>query len=299
MSAVFTAVAIIYQLSFGATLIPSFDSLGWAIGVTLAGFAGTELLFDPLALLILLHAAYIFVLTIRALLDPGLHMPELPTASIATMLLVLFPYYVFRPHVFNFWTITAVYSVLFAPMIASRGKQLVPLAIAAFIILPPSLIFLGNTFFPSPYFIKSPDRYRYIGDEEKGCADGLFLPENLCQHLIERATTLKQMAADNVVVWITKVPMLTMRMSGLPGSLPEMDTFASTSTPAALNKLLIRIRKLNPRYLMFDDPQDRFLKNQPQLQDFNLRLIHALGPNYCREKIEGGWQVFERSKDCG
>jgi hypothetical protein len=299
MSAIFIAIATIYRVSFGATLIPSFDYVTSFIGVTFAGFAGSKLSFDPLALLVLVHAAYIFVLTIRAFLDPRLQMPDLPSASIATMLLILFPYYVLRPHTFNFWIFTAIYSVLFAPLIALHGRRLVPLTIVTFLILPPSLEFLRGTFFPTAQFIKPPDRYRFIGDREKGCADGLFLPETLCKHLKERAATLKQMAADNAVVWITIAPMLTMRMSGLPGSIPAMAIFAATSTPAIFDELLESIRRVNPRILLFDDPHDRFVNIPPQAQDFNARLIHALGPNYCHEKIVGGWQVFERSNDCG
>jgi hypothetical protein len=166
------------------------------------------------------------------------------------------------------------------------------------VVLPNSLIFFRDTFFEVGPFIKPPDKLQIISKHEKGCADGLLMPEEFCQHLIERAATLKRMANDGVVISVTQLPMLTMRMSGLYGSLPSIDVFNLAPTPAAFEDLLQRIQSLNPRTLLIDDPDDRFLKFPSAVQEFNIRLVHALGPNYCTAGIVGGWEVIEHSDRC-
>jgi hypothetical protein len=298
MGSVFGVVAAVYQISFGAPLIPSFDSATAVLRLYSGGYGGIKLSFDPLALLILVHAAYVFVLAIRYLLDPRSQRPDFPSAAIATMLLVFYPYYVTRPHTWNFWSYTALYSVLLAPVIASNGRRFIPLIIAACVVLPPSLIFFRDSFFMIGPFIKTPDMLRFILDREKGCADGLVLPKDLCQHLAERAATLKRMANDGVVISLTQVPMLTMRMSGVHGFLPTIDVFNLAPTPATFDDLLQKIQRLNPRTILVDDPHDRILKFPQAVYEFNMRLIRALGPNYCRAGIVGGWEVVERSDRC-
>ncbi len=139
---------------------------------------------------------------------------------------------------------------------------------------------------------------RFIPGWKKGCADGLIMPENLCQRLTERAATLKRMAAGGVVIWSTGAPMLTMRMSGSLGSFPSIDIFNMTRTNAAFDDLLVKIRQLNPSALLVDDPGDRVLKVQPEVHAFNARLTRELGPHYCSAGIVGGWLVVERSDLC-
>jgi hypothetical protein len=298
MGGVFGAVAAIYRISFGAPLFPSFDSAIAVLRLYSGGYGGIKMSFDPLALLILVHAAYIFVLAIHFLLDPRSQKPDFPSVAIATILLVFYPYYVTRPHTWNFWSYTAVYSVLLAPSIASKGKQIISVAIAACVVLPNSLIFFHNTFFSGQAFIKPPDMLRFISGHGKGCADGLFLPEYFCRHLAERAATLKRMSSDGVVISVTQIPMLTMRMSGVHSPLPSIDVFNLAPTPAAFDDLLQKIQRLNPRALLIDDPHDPILKFPPAVQEFNMRLIHALGQNYCTAGIIGGWEVVERSDRC-
>ncbi len=139
---------------------------------------------------------------------------------------------------------------------------------------------------------------RFIPGWERGCADGLILPENICQQLTQRAATLKQMAAGGIVIWSTGLPMLTMRMTGLTGSFPKIDLFYMTRTDAAFDDLIAKIRQLSPSALLLDDPSDRVLKVLPAVHAFNARLTYALAPYYCSGGIVGGWQVLERSDRC-
>ena len=180
-----------------------------------------------------------------------------------------------------------------APPLHDQRISLVPLAVAALLVLPPSLKYFYWA------FVEPLDRTRRISlGWKSGCADGLILPERLCQRLTERAVTLQRMADRGVVIWSTGYPMLTMRMSGSPGAFSALDIFYMTRTDAAFADLIEKIRQMNPSALLFDDPTDQVLHALPPVHAFNRRLIEALGPDYCSAGTVGGWRIMERSDRC-
>ncbi len=149
-SATLAAVAVIYYLNFGGWPLPaSFEAATANIRSIGGGFGGLKLQFNPLAMLILVHAAYVFSRALGFLVDSRSQAPDIASASIATMLMVFFLYYVNRPDPWNLWIPTAMYSLLLAPMIAAPGRWLVLLTIAAFLIVPPSLRY-GRLAFEEP-----------------------------------------------------------------------------------------------------------------------------------------------------
>ena len=140
-----------------------------------------------------------------------------------------------------------------------------------------------------------------------GCGDGLILPPTLCTHLRERAMVLEQWAAEGDVVWITGLPMLTMRMAGLHGTFPTIDLFNGTPTPTMFIELVNKIQALQPRAIFLDFPVGYGLHGAGSklnvgtpwnIGAFNDRLLAAIGADSCPSRLVGGWRLVEISGDC-
>ena len=79
----------------------------------------------------------------------------------------------------------------------------------------------------------------------------------------------------------------------LPGSFAANDLFYMTRTYADFDALVASIRRLNPRFIAVDDPDDAVTAPSPMLEAFNRRLIGALDGRYCVKGASEGWLVWE------
>src|SRR5262249_49267498 len=180
------------------------------------GYGGLPLHFSALALLIVLHAGYVFVRSLCTLVGRCSEIPDPTNAAIATMLLVWFPYYANRPDPWNLWTFTALYSLMILKLVKETRYGIIPLAIFATLVLPVSIDFAKDQVYDSlgmahPFRVHD----RFVLGWHQGCADGLVVPDEICESLNTRASTLRNLAGDGSILWLTAFPMLTMRMSGL------------------------------------------------------------------------------------
>ena len=120
-------VAIYYQ-SFGAWMWPiSSDFLLASVG----GYGGLPLKFNALALLIVLHAGYVFSKSIYAIINRNSENRDPTSAAIATILLVWFPYYMNRPDAWYLWSYLGVYCLLILKSIAEMRQSILPIVIIA------------------------------------------------------------------------------------------------------------------------------------------------------------------------
>jgi hypothetical protein len=279
---------IAYYFYFGSLPFPKeLSSNLKTIGLFMSGYGGMTLQSGLVAALIAVHAAYLFVGAVRALLNKNYAVPNLSDVAIATMILVFFPYYANRGATWNLWTLMALYSLILAPLIATRGKRLIPLLATGLVIIPTSA-----TFLPIPAALEAHWRPGW----RTGCADGVELGSEYCAHLAQRAQTLRELSAKDSLIWSTFMPMITLHMSKLPTPLASDDLYNMAPTQEAFDQLVQKIKNLRPSRIVFDDPKDPFLGIPAQVIEFNQRLMRSLG-DYCSEaKLVGGWQVYERSR---
>jgi hypothetical protein len=202
------------------------------------------------------------------------------------MILVFFPYYANRGAAWNLWTLMALYSLILAPLIATPGRRLIALLVAGLIIVPTAAKFV-----PLPSALGT----RWTAGWPAGCADGLVFDSPACDHLNQRAETLRSLDTKGDLIWSTFIPMITLHMSKLKTPLSSDDLFNLAPTRDAFDKLVRQIKELRPSRIVFDDPHDPFVAVPRQVAEFNSRLIQSLG-DYCAEpKVFDGWQVYERS----
>lgn len=286
--------AALYRLQFGAWPLPqSSDAIIGAIKIVAGGYVGSRVRFRPLALVILLCAAYVLVRTIRATFDRRVEAPDPAAASIATTTLVFLPYYINRPLDENLWVFSALLALLLAPMIADSHRRLVPAAIAAFLIVPPAF----NQF---RLMLVEPLRAENLTiGWRHGCADGLLVrePETHCKMLADRASALRRHAEQGTTIWSSQIGFLMGRMSQQISRLPESELFIMSMSPTHLSAVVQRIRTIDPRFILTDIPAAALFpaRGGPV---FAGRVLDALGADYCVTGTDSGWQVIERSPQC-
>jgi hypothetical protein len=293
-----------------STVLIAFGALYWAMVGASPSVAGVSSLFDnirlfssgflglapesrPIVLVILLHASYVLVASIRAILNQRYPAPDPADAAVAVMILAWLPYYVNRPFDWNLWVVVALYPVLLAPAIAARGRRLAALLVAVLIVLPTPMRAAKANLFVSTRSGWAPG---WVVGWKSGCADGLILPDELCAHLHRRAETLRNFAGEGPMYWSSSLPLLTLHMSGVRGLLWTAVLWPQLFTPEDVERVAARIAAANPRNILMDNPLDSFLNfRRSSLQT---RLLHRLPPNYCPAGLVGGWQVFRLANSC-
>jgi hypothetical protein len=291
-AAVIAAFVVLYRGLFGVWPLPdSLQSFAELALLFSSGYGGTRLQFRPIVAIIALHAAYILVRALRASFDKNAEAPDVASAAIATMLLVLFPYYVNRPVDWNLWIFIAVYSLLIAPLVADSRRRLVPLAIAAFVMAPPALNLVR------PHLIQPLARSQLAWGWQSGCVDGIVVSgtPGYCAAIKSRADTAKTSGTPLVV---TRMPYTILRTTGDTGSLRSIDVFGMAPTNAAFAALVREIKEQKPSAILFDDPEDQLFPLKAEaINNFNKRLRDAVS-GYCLARTTNGWQIFERADNC-
>jgi|GEM_PF-6635161 len=254
-----------------------------------AGFGGLELPFRPIVLVMMAHAGYIFIQSIQGVLNPQAKVSDPMTCAIATMILVWFPYYFNRPDDWDLWVLIALYCLLIIPIfVESRQKNLVLFILASVIILPIAVRSL-------PVFVLSPLKDIHWETRLKaGCGDGLILPQDYCAHLEDRAKTLKDFSTRGSVAWLSVLPVMTNQATPISNPLWTGNLLEITLTNQEFAKLVQKIKNTKVQYLLFDDPKDPFIQPRSPESSFNHKLIAALGADYCRPYLSGGWLIAQR-----
>lgn len=292
MVCVIGVVAMVYHLTFGGWPFPVNSDALRSYGLVASGYIGRS--FDPNvpALLILVHSSYLVSRGLRHLVSPNKETPSIPDTAISGMILAWFPYWINRPMDWNLWTYIVMYSLLLAPSIAARGRRLVPLAVAALLVLPSSFKFV------KPDLLTPLTREQWMPGWHSGCGDGLVLPANLCAQLEARATVLKEWAARGEVIWLTGFPMLTMRMTGERAKFRTIDMFALAPNAILFGQLLDNMKEMEPVAILYDNPTDTVLWVPEQKYAFNDRLLAAMSSKACPSRLSGGWRIVELTDAC-
>ncbi len=291
-SGVFFTLAFTYHYFFGAWPLPSDKaSLLTYLDAFTNNVGGLEIPFRPLVIVILMHAGYQFMVSLRCIFNKQLIAPDAMTITISTMLLIWFPYYINRPDDWNLWNFIAIYSLLLAPLLVCNRNSILPFIVASFIVIP---ITVRNI----PYFMVNPfNTNQWHTGYQEGCAGGLVLPKEYCTHLDKRAKTLQYFASKGTVAWSTALPVLTDQTSHTASLFWTGNLFSLSFTKTGLDKIVSKIKQGKIDYLLFDNPSDPFIMPRPEENAFNNRLFGELQNDYCTPRLHGEWLVAQRKQN--
>jgi len=279
----------VYRLSFGELPLPTttVDYMTWFA----RGFGGLRAYFEPVFFLLLLHAAYVCARAVRTIVT-GETPDGTLTVTAGGLILAWFPFLANRWHLTNLWSFAAIYVVMLITLYIRRPQHMLPVVLAVLVVSSP---YINHTF---AYVVEPMRDGRVILGRHSGCADGLIMPEKVCEFLAERADTARALTERGEIVWSTSLPLLTMRTTGLRGPLPLIDTILLAPSYDAFALLTARIRELRPSVLLIDDTENAIVPVPKPLVAFNARLIAALEGEYCLSERKSGWVVYLRNGHC-
>ncbi|MFO0508425.1 MAG: hypothetical protein ACK5YZ_00295 [bacterium] len=250
----------------------------------LGGFGGLKLRLTPVFVLILLHASYLVFIGVRAAFRR-----EAPFDACllfaASFILLWFPYYVNRPDAWNLWSFVAVYCVLLARTAILVPASRLPAGVASAILIAFSLMNL-QTLLPLSMVNRSPPR------GSTACLDGLFAPAALCLALRQRADYIRHVSSEDIV-WLTHIPLQTMRMSGDVGRLQKIDFISLIISQQDFDTFIAALSRIRPAIILVDQP-DSSLQVPDGMMKITEELLAALAGEYCHGDDADGWGVYRR-----
>jgi hypothetical protein len=299
---VFLTVAVYYRVGLGtwppfsAALLPGF------IAKFGQGFGGLPLYFDPLAILIFVHATYVVISSVLNWRLRDLEFDESVKLGLSATILTWASYYVNRPHAWDLWTYQFLYLFLiadfFGPRLLSRLRRLgigaaifdFRIASLAFVLVPMLLSVNYSILLTTVFPVQRPEiTFATIS--------GVSMPEDSANVLRAQANYLLSQESSSTLFFTRhsySLSILTRRFN----PLPVQDVFGETITNSDFESLVREIYRISPRVILFDAPGDRSepVENTPisfWTMRFFDRLKIRLADRYHPGPTTSGWQVWQ------
>ena len=276
------------------------------------GYAGRPLYFDPLAVLIFIHSAYVVSSTALKWRLRDLEFEESVKLGMAATILTWASYYVNRPQPWDLWTHTFLYIFLIADIfeprffsrLRSRGIAAIfdfRLAALTFVLVP---VLLFNNYYILLRTLHPP------GGSAAAITrvSGISMPSASANTLRTQADFLMSQNPSSTLFFSIhsySLSLLAQRFS----PLRVQDALSETITNSDFEVLVADIYRLSPRVILFDPPDDNYLPviwapenssvvvENPAITYFYMqffdRLKSRLSARYQQGPITGGWQVWQ------
>ena len=299
---VFLTVAVSYRLGLGtwpplsAALLPGF------IAKFGQGFGGLPLYFDPLAILIFVHATYVVISSVLTWRLRDLEFDESAKLALSATILTWAGYYVNRPHAWDLWTYQFLYLFLiadfFQPRLLSRLRRLgigaaffdFRVASLAFVLVPMLLSVNYSIVLTTVFPVQRPEiTFATIS--------GVSMPEYSANVLRAQANFLVSQESSSTLFFTRhsySLSILTRRFN----PLPVQDVFGETITNSDFESLVREIYRISPRVILFDALGDRSEPVENSTSSFWYmrffdRLKIRLADRYHLGPTTNGWQVWQ------
>jgi hypothetical protein len=298
------AFGLSFRSAFGYWPLPTSNELSLLKFSSFAsGYGGLRLYMDPVALLIFLHAAYVFVRSAVLWAHDKLGANDAVQAALATTILAWSAYYANRPDPWNLWTFLFLYGFLLRAFLERRilalrrgrfptatfptrtlilGLILGPLIVGGNYRIMKETGSILSRWFLDPSLETRAER-----------VSGVWMSKELAQALDAKAEFLRSQRGVDGLVYFTANTHLMPLLSGIISALPLQDVYNETVTPAQYDRLVSRTLELNPRRILFD-ADGGAASGRPEQQHFLRRLRTRLAPAYRPAQESHGWEVWER-----
>jgi len=284
---------------------PSFKEFVLLVVRFSSGYAGLMLrMIEPFPLLICVHAIY---LTIRSALQWAtgpLPFRQAFKATVATITLLWFAYYVKGPHFWNIWTLLLLYGFLVGdyldPRLLSAYSRRLPRLSYTWQPLLLALVILPGVFFTNVGAVYAVSQGLSRLMTPTRClglvVSGVELPAEYGRSLLRKAASLEAFRgrhSDRGVVYFTANSYMLPLLTGFYSRLPFQDTFFETITHDDFTRLVAATMTSSPDVVLFDPPGS-LLAGYPEQQQFFRRVRAALAGAYVSSRTTDGWEVWER-----
>jgi hypothetical protein len=123
---------------------------------------------------------------------------------------------------------------------------------------------------------------------------GVLMPAPIRAALEVKTATLKSLAAQGRVVYLTIDPSFVMLGSGVDSGLAEGDVFSDTLTEDDVRRVRDEILANNPDLILFDSPDRPNARAYPRREHLLARLQPELQDRYVADRSDGGWDIWAR-----
>lgn len=265
------------------------------------GYGGLPLYFDPLAILIFVHSAYIVSSAVLRWRVRDLEFDESVKLGISATILTWFSYYVNRPQPSTLWTCQFLYLFLIADIfepgllrrLRHRGidKAIFDFRLAslAFVLIPMLL--------SSNYSILHATLYPAGTPAVNVTLSGISMPVDSADILQAQASFLASQEGSSTWYFTRHSYSLTL-LSQRFNPLPNQDVFAETITNSDFERLVAEIYRVSPRVILFDSPKYDSVAAEKSTENllyklFFDRLKFRLADRYRQGQTTSGWQVWQ------
>lgn len=253
---------------------------------------------DPLAILILLHTAYVF-LTLASRGRGSLSPRDAMRLCISVVSLFWFVHYVNEPNTFALRACRVLYAFFLIDLIRmllvalkTRVKLIEPtwflVTIFAVVIVPATLL----SYRPAYQKLRAMLKNEKKAEQAKVLVSGVYLPEAIGNALLKKAEFIRKTATDKPIYYLTAdssfIPALSRRCS----AVPVADPYAQLVFARQSIRLVQLIVNAGVERVYVDDPNFITSKGVGRRSCFEyLRVL--LGQNYKLVTTSDGWQIWQ------
>lgn len=255
--------------------------------------------FDPLAIVILLHTAYVAV-SLAARGPNTLSGRDALRLCLCVASLLWFVHYVNEPNTFALRACRVLYGFFLVDLVRiflvvrqSRRKENVPELLLASIllcvILPATVVSYQPALDKAAAMLKN-ERKK---ERQKVLVSGVYLSRKVGEALVKKSEFMKNAAGDKPVFYLTADSSFVPALSGKISAAPIGDPVSQLVFAKQSDRLIRTIYDAGAKVVYVDDPEFVTSKGVGRRSCFDyLRVL--LGHDFTLERTEDGWQVWVR-----
>ena len=300
---------LLFRLGLGRWPAASLDNLFHFIRLFSSGFGGLPLVFDPLALLVLLYPAYLLARLTGVWLRAGLSERMRFKFAVSFLILLWLAYYFNRVHQLNLWSHTFLFTCLIIDLpprpqsLWSGGKGLASLWRARVPALALVLVFILGPAFVNTGLSEAKTVWRSTARRLALAADpagqerlsGLWLDARRAQAIRARSAQVLELAATHKrLVFIGPDQFLLQLETGMFFPLPVQDLLAESLSGPGFDRNVAALLRYAPEVILLADGGD-FPDVFRERRAFSAHLGTLLSARYAPAGETGGWQVLART----
>jgi len=299
---------LMFRLGLGRWPLVPLDRLFSFLGRFLSGFGGMPLFLDPLALLFVLYPACLLARLTGVWAGGALSEKMRFKFLVSFIILIWMGYYVNRPHHWNLWSHTFLFTFLIIDLLPkpmdflkdrgsllSLGRKQVPtITFIVIFILGPAFANTGLSESRSVW--RSTAQRLALAQDPSGMetVSGLWVDAPCARDIRERSAYLVNAASPRRVFFTSANQFLIQLNTGVFFPLPVQDLLVESFSETDFTHNVVELKEYAPDVVLVDAPgacRNCFSEREPLRQ--TLRV--ALQPDYQLTGMAGGWHVLTRA----
>jgi len=258
--------------------------------------------FDPLAIVILLHTAFVAV-SLAARGPNALSGRDALRLCLCVVSLLWFVHYVNEPNTFALRACRVLYGFFLVDLVRillvarrsyrqANAPEWLLASILLCVILPAMVVSYQPALDKAAVMLKNERKT----ERQKVLVCGVYLSQEVGEALVKKAEFMKNAAGDKPVFYLTADSSFVPTLCGKISAAPICDPFSQLVFAKQSDRLIRSISDAGAKVVYVDDPEFVTSKGVGRRSCFDyLRVL--LGRDFKLERTEDGWQVWVRKSD--